>query len=79
MFLAMEPQCQRTAVGSAGFQACPNLCHFALFKKAGQLSKTFDVVSKAKAHFVVICSQLGLHSGFGDIEASSQATQQRAD
>src|SRR5437667_5891072 len=68
MGLTMEPQCKRMAVGSGGFQACPNLWHVGLLEDAGQLSKAFGVVSKAKAHFVARASQLGLHAGFGDVE-----------
>ena len=69
MALAMEPQRKSMAVGSGGFQARSNLCQVALFEDASQLSKAFGIVSKAKAYFVAIYSQLGLHSGFGDIEA----------
>jgi hypothetical protein len=39
-----------------------------LFEDAGQLSKAFGVVSKAKTHVVARASQLGLHAGFGNIE-----------
>src|SRR5207249_273643 len=69
MALAMEPQRKRMAVGSGGFQACPNLWHVVLPEGPGQLSKAFGVVSKAKAHPLASCSQLGLHAGFGDVEA----------
>src|SRR5207247_10366712 len=69
MGLAMEPQCQRMAVGSGSFQACPNLWHVVLLEDAGQLSKALEVVIKAKAHFVARASQLGLHAGFGHVEA----------
>src|SRR5438105_3433718 len=34
MALSIEPQCQRLAVRSAGFQACPNLWHVVLFEDA---------------------------------------------
>src|SRR6266487_1527958 len=69
MALAMEPQRKRMAVGSGGFQACPNLWHVVLPEGPGQLSKAFGVVSKAKAHPLASCSQLGLHAGFGNVEA----------
>src|SRR6266496_2233101 len=69
MALAMEPQRKRMAVGSGGFQACPNFWHVVLPEGPGQLSKAFGVVSKAKAHPLASCSQLGLHAGFGDVEA----------
>ena len=70
MALAMEAQRKSMAVGSGGFQARPNLCQIALFENASQLSKASGIVSKAKSHLVAaICSQLGLHTGFGDIEA----------
>jgi len=39
-----------------------------LFEDPSQLSKAFAVVSKAKAHSLAICSQLGLHAGFGYVE-----------
>src|SRR5262249_59294828 len=69
MALSMEPQCQRMAVGSGGFQACPNFRRVVLLKEAGQLSKAFGVVSKAETHFVAAFSQLGLHAFLGHIEA----------
>ena len=47
---AMEPQRKGMAVGSGGFQACPNLWHVVLFEDAGQLSKALGIVSKAKSH-----------------------------
>src|SRR6266536_357616 len=68
MALAMEPQCQRMAIGSGSFQAGPNLWHIMLVEDPSQLSEAFDVVSKAKAHSLAICSQLGLHAGFGYVE-----------
>src|SRR5438876_6078276 len=69
MGLAMEPQCQRMAIGSGSFQACPNFWHVGLLEDPSQLSKAFGVVSKAKAHPLATCSQLGLHAGFGHVEA----------
>ena len=68
MFDGDKSRRKSMAVGSSGFQARPNLCQVALFEDASQLSKASGIVSKAKSHLVAICSQLGLHSGFGDIE-----------
>ena len=61
MACAMEPQRKGMAVGSGGFQACPNLWNVVLFEDAGQLSKALGIILKAKAHcFAAGCSQLGL-------------------
>ena len=48
----MEPQRKGMAVGSGGFQACPNFWHVVLFEDAGQLSKALGVILKAKAHLL---------------------------
>src|SRR5437588_860345 len=50
MALSIEPQCQRLAVRSAGFHACPNLWHVVLFEHAGQLSIALGDVRKANTH-----------------------------
>ena len=50
MACAMEPQRKGMAVGSGGFQACPNLWNVVLFEDAGQLSKALGIILKAKAH-----------------------------
>ena len=72
MALSMEPQCKRMAVGSGGFQACPNLWHAALFEDSAQLSEALRTVSKSKAHFVGSDSQLGLHAFLGDVQAQQR-------
>ena len=70
MACAMEPQRKGMAVGSGGFQACPNLWNVVLFEDAGQLSKALGIILKAKAHcFAAGSSQLGLHAFLGDVQA----------
>src|SRR5213596_63650 len=70
MACAMEPQRNGMAVGSGGFQACPNLWNVVLFEDAGQLSKALGIILKAKAHcFAAGSSHLGLHAFLGDVQA----------
>ena len=56
MALSMQPQRKRLAVGSGGFQACPNLGRVLLLKNASKLSKALGIVGKAKAHFAPLDS-----------------------
>ena len=72
----MEPQRKGMAVGSGGFQACPNLWNVVLFEDAGQLSKALGIILKAKAHcFAAGCSQLGLHAFLGDVTKPSTGSE----
>src|SRR5437763_11388284 len=56
MACAMKPQRKGMAVGSGGFQACPNLWNVVFFEHAGQLSRALGHYSQSQS--ALFCRRL---------------------